>query len=78
LHWTLVGTGLLFFLVGYYLGREGVRRAEPERCPKCGHRRLYWCRGCGAHFDDGERVLSPREYERLTAVDALFQDGDRR
>ena len=72
---TLGIVALISFLAGYFLGRES-RKQEPRRCPKCNHRRLYWCRGCGLHFDDDDRAMTHGEYERLTATDALFEDQE--
>lgn len=68
-------TALIFFGVGYWFGRESQKQTEVRRCPRCGHRRLHWCRGCGIHFDDEDQPLSHRDYERLTATDGLFEES---
>ena len=41
---------------------------SPDRaaCPRCRQQRLYYCRGCGHHFDEGDSVIDPREFERMT------------
>lgn len=72
----MLATALILFLVGYWFGRENQKKNEVRRCPRCGHRRLHWCRGCGIHFDDADQPLSHRDYERLTAIDTLFESRD--
>jgi len=73
-NFVLTGVAVLFFGIGYFVGRERRGQEDARRCPKCKHRRLFWCRGCGLHFDDEDEAISHRDYERMTAPDVLFDD----
>jgi len=72
---TLLAVALAFLALGYYIGREAGKSPGQTRCPKCRQKRLYYCRGCGLHFDDGDNPIAHRDYERLCAPDSLFSDG---
>jgi len=70
----LLAVALVSFGFGWWLGRDARRQTDSHRCPRCRQRRLFWCRGCGVHFDDEDRAIPPREYERMTATDAFFEE----
>ena len=74
MNWILAGVAVGFFVLGFYVARDGQKQGDARRCPKCNHRRLLWCRGCGLHFDDDDEAISHRDYERMTAPDVLFED----
>jgi len=73
--WALA-IALIFLAIGYYIGREAGKAPKATRCVKCGQRRLFYCRGCGIHFDDEDNAIPPREYDRLTSAEALFGGAD--
>ena len=53
-------------VLGFFLGRQADKSPGRAACPRCRQQRLYYCRGCGHHFDEGDSVIDPREFERMT------------
>ena len=70
-----IALGALAF--GFYLGREAGKAPGLTGCPKCRQKRLYYCRGCGVHFDEKDEAISERERERWDATQAILEGAKR-
>ena len=73
----LLAIALSAFAVGFYLGREAGKAPGLTACPKCRQKRLYYCRGCGVHFDEGDEAISQRDRERWDATQAILDEAKR-
>lgn len=73
----LVAIALSAFAMGFYLGREAGKAPGLTACPKCRQKRLYYCRGCGVHFDDKDQAISHRDRESWDATQALLEGPKR-
>ena len=74
----LFAIALSAFALGFYLGREAGKAPGLTACPKCRQKRLYYCRGCGVHFDEKDHAISHRDRERWEATQAIFEEAKRR
>lgn len=68
---------LVFFGVGFYLGRQAGRAPGASPCPKCRRKRLYYCANCGVHFDEKDGVLAPHEHPRWQETQSILDDAKR-
>ena len=68
---------LVFFGLGFYLGRQAGRAPGASPCPKCRRKRLYYCANCGVHFDEKDDVLAPHEHPRWQETQSILDDAKR-
>lgn len=64
---VLIAIAAICLGLGYWVGRQSPAPSVSS-CPRCRQQRLYYCRGCGHHFDEDDAVIDPREYERMTEL----------
>ena len=73
----LLAIALGAFAIGFYLGREAGKSPGLTACSKCHQKRLYYCRGCGTHFDEKDKPISHRDRERWNATQAILEGTKR-
>ena len=73
----LIAIALSAFALGFDLGREAGKAPGTTACPKCRPKRLYYCRGCGVHFDEQDEPISQRDRESWEATQAMLEGAKR-
>ena len=73
----LLALALSAFALGFYLGREAGKAPGLTACPKCRQQRLYYCRGCGIHFDEKDEPISQRDRDRWDATQSILEGAKR-